>query len=112
MDNQIPPEVRGYLDNLLTEAGITAADGNMHKQLIDDLYVRLDNFLSTTILDNLPPEHLDQFSQMVDQKRPQQEIQQFLKEKIPNSEDVFAKAMLDFRDLYLGNTVISTPVTN
>jgi hypothetical protein len=102
---QIPQEIRGFLDNLLTEAGMTNLDEQTHEDMIMELYKRLDHYIVTTVVANLPNENLEEFMKMNQEGKPQAEIQQFLQEKIPNSQDVFAKAFTDFRDLYLGNKV-------
>jgi hypothetical protein len=44
---------------------------------------------------------------MNEQNKSQTEIQQFLQEKIPNVQDVFANAFADFRNLYLGKVTTS-----
>ena len=111
MDNQqnqqqkleIPQEVRNFLDGLLTDANMTTLDDNMREEMIKELYARLDNFITTAIIDNLPPEYLDEFIKLNEEKKPQAEIEQFLKDKMPNPQEVFANAFSEFRSLYLGN---------
>ncbi len=101
---QIPPEILTFIETLLNDAKITPIDGDMKQELINQIYVKLDNFITTSIIDNLPPEHLEEFMKMNEENRPRAEIDAFMSQKIPNSQEVFAKAFLDFRDLYLGNT--------
>ncbi|MBI2021948.1 hypothetical protein HYS93_03695 [Candidatus Daviesbacteria bacterium] len=100
---QIPDEIRAFLDNLLEEAGMTDMDAQMHEDMLQALYKRLDRYITSSIVSNLPTENLDEFVKMSQQNRPRDEIEQFLRQRIPNSQDVLAKAFLDFRDLYLGN---------
>src|SRR3989344_268045 len=71
MDNtqqilQIPPDVRSFLEGLLTDAGMTSLDDEMREEMLKELYGRLDNHLSATIIDNLPPENLDEFIEFRD----------------------------------------------
>lgn len=99
---QIPPEIRNFLDGLLEEAGITSVEGELKEEMISQLYQRLNNFITSTIVDSLPPENIDEFIKMNEENRPQIEIEQYLKEKMPNSQDVFGKAFVQFRDIYLG----------
>lgn len=111
MDNSlanIPPEVISYLENLLMEAGITPVDEKMREQLLLELYSRLDSFITTTIVENMPPQDLEAFIKLNEENKPREEIDSFIKEKMPDSDLVFAKAFIDFRDLYLGNTGVST----
>lgn len=104
---QIPPEVIKFLDNLLAEANIVPIDETMREQLLLELYSRLDNFITTTIMENMPPEKLDEFIKLNEEKRPREEIDQYMRENMPNSQEVFAKAFVDFRDIYLGNAGVT-----
>ena len=65
----------------------------------------------------MPPEKLDEFIKLNEDKRPRKEVDQYMRENMPNSEEVFAKAFVDFRDIYLGNAGVTanqvqTPPTN
>lgn len=113
MDNsQIPSEIRIFIENLLKDANITPLDDAMKEEMIGQIYVKLDNFITTTVIENLPPEHMGEFIKMNEENRPREEVDKFMAEKIPNSQDVFAKAFLNFRDLYLGNIGVGTQPTN
>lgn len=105
---QIPPEVIKFLENLLTEANIEPIDEAMREQLLLELYSRLDNFLTTTIMENMPPEKLDEFIKMNEEKRSREDLDKYMRENIPDGEMVFAKAFVDFRDIYLGNAGVDT----
>lgn len=115
MDNQqdagqkleIPQEIRNFLEGLLKDAGLTTLDDNMREEMIKELYARLDNYIASVIVDKLPPEHLDDFIKINEEKKSQQEIEQFLKDKMPNPQEVFANAFSEFRDLYLGNVNVA-----
>lgn len=104
---EIPSEVRTFLEGLLTDAGMTTLDEGMRGEMVKELYARLDNYMTSVIVDNLPAEHLDAFIKMNEEKKPRNEVEQFLKEKMPNTQEVFAKAFADFRDLYLGNVTVA-----
>jgi hypothetical protein len=100
-DLQIPQEVRGFLESMLAEANMDVDDAT-REEMIKELYARLDNYLVTVIVNNLPAEHLDDFVKLNEEKRPQEEINTFLEQKMPNAKEVFAKAFVDFRQFYLG----------
>lgn len=104
---QIPSEIRTFLEGLLTDAGMTALDAEMKEEMVKELFVRLDNYTTSVIVDNLPPEHLDAFIKLAEEKKPREEIESFLKVNMPNAAEVFAKALMDFRDLYLGNVAVA-----
>lgn len=99
----IPPEIHAFLDGLLTDAGMTTLDDDTREEMIKELFVRLDHYITTVIIEKLPPENLDEFMKLNEEKKPMSEIQKYLMAKMPNTEEVFATAFADFRDLYLGN---------
>lgn len=103
---QIPQEIRGYLEGLLSDANMTLADST-REDMIKELYGRLDNFITGIVIDNLSSENLDIFLKMNEEKKSQPEIEAFLKEKMPNYQEVFRNAFSQFRELYLGNVDIA-----
>jgi len=100
--SQIPVEIKGYLESLLDEANINGLDGQMGEGMVLELYSRLDSYLTSVIVNSLQPEDIEAFIKINEEKKPQQEVEQFLKDKIPNVQEVFSKAFVDFKDLYLG----------
>lgn len=108
MDNNqtIPEEVQPYLEGLLADAGITPIDDAMKEGMMKDLYVRLDNFLASAILDNMPADQVEAFIKLNENKADKKAVEDFLQKNLPNAQDVFAKAFVEFRDLYLGNTAL------
>ena len=108
MDNlQIPPEVRNFLEGILTDAGMTTLDDEMREEMIKELYARLDNYITSAIVSKLPSEYSEEFIRLNEEKKSQQEIQQFLQDKLPNAQETFALAFSEFRDLYLGNVTVA-----
>lgn len=110
MDNQplqISTEIRTFLEGLLQDAGMTTLDTEIKEEMIKELYARLDNFITTAIMDNLPPEKLEEFTKMAEEKKTMAEMQEYLKANIAGAEEVFAKALLEFRDLYLGKVAVA-----
>lgn len=106
-DLQIPAEIRTFLEGLLNEANIQSLDENAREETIKELFVQLDNFMTTAIIDNMPPEYLDEFIKLNEEKKSQAEIEAFLKEKMPNAQEVFANAFKNFRNFYLGNIAVA-----
>ncbi len=104
---QIPTEIRTFLEGLLQDANILNLDDAMREEMIKELYARLDNFMTSKIVDNMPSEFLDEFIKLNEDKKPQAEIETFLKDKMPNSQEVLSQAFIEFRDLYLGNVAVS-----
>jgi hypothetical protein len=103
----IPQEIRNYLENLIDDANITTLDGKMREDLITELYGKLNDFIVATIVNNLPPEKMEDFIKMNEEQRTQPEIEQFLQENISNSQELMANAFVEFRNVYLGNVAVS-----
>lgn len=99
---EIPQEVKKYLESLLNDAQVTLIDEQMKEEMIRELYERLDHYLTGVIVNNLPSDQLENFVKMNEEKKPREEIEQFIKEHVPKAEEVFASAFIDFRNLYLG----------
>lgn len=104
---QIPQEIRGFLESLLKDAGMTTLDDTMREEMIKELYARLDHFLTSKIIEVMPPEHLDEFIKINEEKKSREEIETYLKDKIPNAQEVFTRTFAEFRDLYLGNVAVA-----
>lgn len=111
--NQIPQDLRDFLSSLINEAGITV-DEQTHNQVIKELYVQLDNYILSTIVEELPSDNLEEFTQMAEEGKGREELEKYLSDHIPNSQEVFARALIDFKDLYLGNVAVarSAPTEN
>lgn len=86
---------------------MTSLDESMHEEMLSELFARLDNYMTSVIVQNIPPEHMDAFIKMSEEKKPQTEIEAFLKEKVPNAQEILTKAFADFRDLYLKDVTVS-----
>src|SRR3989304_6112769 len=92
---QITDETRSFLESLLQDAGFTAPDEKMHNDMINELYVRLDYFLTARLIDEIPPQYLDEFTKLNEEKKSKEEIERFMKEKIPNMSEVFKDVFLE-----------------
>ena len=99
---QIPPEIRSFLESMLKDAGMVATD-DIKEQMLQELFIRLDSYITSIIVDNLPAENLEAFMKLNEEQKDKQEIEKFIKDNLPNSQDIFAKAFVDFREMYLNN---------
>jgi Mg/Co/Ni transporter MgtE len=102
---QIPTEIVSFLDGLLQDAGMTSLDKEMHDEMIKELFARLDNFLTATLVEKLTPEDTEAFIKMNEEKKSKEEVEKFLQEKLPNAQETMTNAFMEFRDLYLGTVV-------
>ena len=106
MDNtekklEIPAEVREFLEGILLDAKMTYADEAMHEELINELFARLDNYMTSVLVDSLPAEKLDEFIKMNGENKSHEEVEEYIKNNVPNAQDVLTKAFMNFRDMYL-----------
>lgn len=112
MDNiEIPAEIKSFLESLIQDANMTL-DDITKEEMIKELYARLDSYLTTVIVDNLPAEYLEAFMKMNEEKKSKEEINAFLTEKLPNAQEVFTSAFADFRQLYLNNVTVARNAPN
>lgn len=86
---------------------MTSSDEIMHEEMIKELFARFDNFMTSSIVENLKDEDMEEFIKMGEEKKPKEEIEKFIMDKIPNASEVFSQAMMEFRDLYLGNVAVA-----
>lgn len=108
--NQIPHDLQDFLSGIISEAGITV-DEQTHNQILKELYVQLDNYILSTIVEELPGDKLEEFTKMAEEGKAREEMEKYLMDNIPNSQEVFARTLVDFKNLYLGNVAVarSTP---
>ncbi len=101
-DTDIPADVRAFLESILQDANIATVDDSMRESIIQELFQRLDKFMLTTVVEALPPEKMEDFTKLVQAGKDRSELEGYLKAHIANAQEVFVRAMLAFRDLYLG----------
>lgn len=105
--DQIPQDVRAFIESILTDSSMSAMDDQVKEEMVKELFVRLDNYIATVVVEYLPSEYFDEFIKMNEEKKSREEVEKFLQEKVPNVQEVFAKAFADFRTMYLGNVAVS-----
>jgi len=104
---QIQPDIRAFLESILDDAGMKTLEQDMREEMVRELFARLDQYITAVITQSLPPQYLDDFIKISDEKKSMAEIQQFLKDKLTNPEEVFTKAFADFRSMYLSNVTLA-----
>ncbi len=97
---QIPSEIRIFLEDMLTQANIPVLDEESKNVAILDLYDRLDRFLSAKIAESLSEEDTEAFIKLNDEGKSQEEIDAFLQAHIPDVQGMFSSAFAEFRDYY------------
>jgi hypothetical protein len=100
MAAQIPSEVRRYLEELLTTAGVTSIP-RAHEQMLQELFERLNSFTVTAYINSLSSKDREIFYRMIATFHPQDKLEQFLHDHVPNLQAVHIKALEEFRKKYL-----------
>lgn len=96
------PEINDFLKQLLKDAGQTGFSKEVEEQMRSDLSVRLEDRLILAAMEKLTPPQQDDLSKMAERGETPEAMRVFMEKNIPNYEQVFAQAMEDFREVYLG----------
>lgn len=91
-----------YLNLLLDEGGMNTESADVRAQMLQDLRRRLNERLFVTLITNLPEEKITELRELSEKKDVGEEMDKFIDNNIPNSQEVFAGALLTFRNDYLG----------
>jgi predicted dinucleotide-binding enzyme len=95
-------QIYNFLKQLLDDAGQTDMPEEVQKQMIEDLNSRLEDKLILTALNHMPADKQDDFDQLAENKASGEEIENFIKQNVPDWEGVFSEALVEFRETYLG----------
>ncbi len=95
-------DIKAFLKKLLEDAGQTDLSPELEEQMILDLNSRLEDRLIMAAMENLSDENQDKLGQMAEEKASSKDMEEFVKAHVDNWEEVFSKAMSDFRETYLG----------
>lgn len=95
------PELRAFIDNMLTAAYGDTLEATIREVMITDLYPRLEQTLSLAMLAKLTPEQLQEVEKMTDDNVPPETIQAYVIQTIPNYAEVLEEALKEFWTLYI-----------
>jgi DNA replication protein DnaD len=98
--------IEQFVKQLLREKGLPQnLDEEVYNKLISDLSLRLENLINKRVIESLNDEQLGQFEQIIDNESDDTEkIQKFIEKNVPEREQITTSALMEFRDLYLGNS--------
>lgn len=94
-------DVKNFLLSLLEEGGTGEVPDEVKEQMVQDLYVRLDDRLKIGILDSMSDELRVELQGMIDEDKSDEEIQKFIIDNVKNLNDIYTKVFDEFKDLYL-----------
>jgi hypothetical protein len=90
-----------FVDKLVEEKRLLGLDPEVLKQVKADLGDRLENRVNAALLDNMPPEKVQEFEKMIDSDASDKEVQEFCRSNIPDLDSVVAGALMEFKRVYL-----------
>ncbi len=96
-----PAELTVFLERMLDDGGMKDVEPGIRQQMLADLRARLQNKIFAALVMRLPENDLPALDALVERNAPQDQVQQFLRERIANLDEVVAEAMLEFRKLYV-----------
>lgn len=109
---EIPQDIRNYLESVIAEANVPLFDDKSKEDLVQYLFEKLDRYLATKIVEHMKPEDVGEFITMNKEKKSKEEIDKYLESHMDNPEEVFTRAFIDFRDVYLSGQYTPTPSTS
>ncbi len=90
-----------FVDRLIQDKGFKEEDPDVAAQMKMDLLDRVENRINAMILSKINPEKLADFKKVLDDGTEEQ-IQEFVKNEIPDIDEKVAMELLTFKNIYLG----------
>ncbi len=94
-------ELAAYVDKLIAEKQITDVSDEVLAQMKADLLSRVEDRINAELIAVLSPEQMAEFDKIMD-SGDQSQMQNYLKQAIPDLETIVASALIRFRATYLG----------
>ncbi|MEK7140705.1 MAG: DUF5663 domain-containing protein [Patescibacteria group bacterium] len=94
--------VDDFLNKMLTDTGMDNVSPEVREQMFNDLKNRLEDRFLATILANLQEDQITTFREISEANGDSVKMSQFISANLPNANELFAQAMMTFRDVYLG----------
>jgi hypothetical protein len=94
-------DVKNFLLSLLEEGGMGEVPEEVKDQMVQDLYVRLDDRLKVSILEAMTDEQRVELQKLIDEDKSDEDVQQYIIDNVKNLNDIYTKVFEEFKDLYL-----------
>lgn len=91
-----------FINDIIDAKGYKTLDGDVRRQLEQDLKNRLLDQIDRAVLRALPENKIDGFNDLLDRNASQQEVQQYIANSGVDTKKITLETMLRFRSLYLG----------
>jgi len=96
------PNIKKFLQDLIVEAGMSELPAEEQQKMVEDLYVRLEDRLMLAVLDALPDDRRADFQGRIEaDDMTSEQVEQYIRENLPDYQVVFGRAFGEFRDIYL-----------
>lgn len=95
-------EISRFADKLIEDKNFGNLNPEIREQIKDDLTERIEDKINLAILDNMSPEKLEEFNLLLDQGD-MLEVQEFCRVNVPDMENVIARELVRFREVYLNS---------
>ncbi|MEK7497056.1 MAG: hypothetical protein AAB657_04115 [Patescibacteria group bacterium] len=103
----ILPEIKLFLTKLMVEKGVFDLPTDLQTDLLESLHQRLQAFLLLTLTNKLSTEQVKQMDGLMESGEMDMiKSYDFFRASIKDVDEVVAKAMMDFRQVYLTGTPI------
>lgn len=103
-----------FVEGLIEESNYTDLTPEVHREIKNDLYKRLDDFILAKMIAAFSDEDLKKYEDLIDMKVPNEELQDFGPAHITDFPTFLTNVFLDFRSIYLGELeapVFVPPIT-
>lgn len=91
--------IQDFVKELIKSKNLEDLDADVVEQMEADLTKRVEDRINAMIMQNMPPESLEEFNSVLDSE--EEEIIKYIKEKIPTIEEKTAAVLVEFRNIYL-----------
>lgn len=94
--------IKLFTDHLVEEKNFKNLSEEVINQIKSDLLDRIEDRINVAILENMPKDKLDEFNNLLDEND-NAKIQAFCQKNISNLEEILAKELMNFRNIYLNS---------
>jgi DNA replication protein DnaD len=97
--------IEQFVKQLLQEKGLPEnLNQEVYNKLVSDLTTRVGDLINRRVIESLNEEQLGRFEHLIDTEPENTEaVQKFIEENVENKEQITTAALIEFRELYLGN---------
>ncbi len=96
------PPLYAFLDSCLFDKGIKDVPENLKEQMIQDLSVRLEQWLMQSVFMHLPENAAPELEKLMEEESSKQQVMEFLQTRVPNVNQIFEQEMVKFKQAYIG----------